>query len=560
MFFVTRRMPGVVGWFVDDGVYLTTAKALADGQGYRHLELPGDPYQTKYPILYPLVLSGVWRLWPDFPANIPAFQVLNIALWTIGSWIAYRLMCRTWGLPWWLPAIGVVLAFANYMTLELLRTPMSEPLYLVLSAAALALACTADPAETPHSGRRLVVLALVSGVLAAAAYLARSIGISVMAAVPLGWAVNRRWKCAVLAAIGPVLAIAGWRAWCAYAAGLNAANPAAAVMSYDLNYAAWLPSLRTIAWVVYQNVSDFALALFDLLVPWWTEDEKKEMLVRGLDAAWPLYLGMVVASALTLAGLAATWNRARAAIHFYLLFYTGLVLAWPFAAVRFIVPILPLVITLQLVGLYLFGLFLGGVLARAAGPRPTVGRAAVPARWSASRPGASLAFRLVIVPALLLGYVRFQPLAGLGQEIKPRHGVEQWEREALVDLLCAHTPRDAVISANGGGYFYLRTGRKFVPPLPNDDLLAVLYPRDRKFSECGRVVTPGMLAADLHFTTQRFDRYVRTTGMTFLVPLETRDSSYWAVFQQLCRAEPDRFRLVGGTPVYALYQVSQRPR
>ena len=70
--------PCMVGAYQDDGVYLVTAKALADGQGYRHLELPGEPFQTKYPILYPLFLALIWRIFPNFPDNVTVIQLVNI--------------------------------------------------------------------------------------------------------------------------------------------------------------------------------------------------------------------------------------------------------------------------------------------------------------------------------------------------------------------------------------------------------------------------------------------------------------------------------------------------
>src|SRR4030095_2426705 len=41
----------------DDSVYVTTAKALATGEGYRIISLPYQPAQTKYPPFYPLLLS-----------------------------------------------------------------------------------------------------------------------------------------------------------------------------------------------------------------------------------------------------------------------------------------------------------------------------------------------------------------------------------------------------------------------------------------------------------------------------------------------------------------------
>jgi hypothetical protein len=54
----------------DDGLFFVSAKSLATGQGFRILSLPEQPAQTKYPILYPLYLSLVWRANPHFPENL----------------------------------------------------------------------------------------------------------------------------------------------------------------------------------------------------------------------------------------------------------------------------------------------------------------------------------------------------------------------------------------------------------------------------------------------------------------------------------------------------------
>ena len=43
------RAPAV-GIYHDDGIYLVTAKALAEGKGYRIINLPAELPQTKYPI------------------------------------------------------------------------------------------------------------------------------------------------------------------------------------------------------------------------------------------------------------------------------------------------------------------------------------------------------------------------------------------------------------------------------------------------------------------------------------------------------------------------------
>jgi hypothetical protein len=51
-YWIAFRAPAV-GINHDDGIYLVTAKALAEWEGYRIISLPTNPPQTKYPILFP---------------------------------------------------------------------------------------------------------------------------------------------------------------------------------------------------------------------------------------------------------------------------------------------------------------------------------------------------------------------------------------------------------------------------------------------------------------------------------------------------------------------------
>jgi hypothetical protein len=54
----------------DDALFISTAQALAQHQGYILPSFPGRPLRPQVPILYPLLLSGVWRLDPRFPENL----------------------------------------------------------------------------------------------------------------------------------------------------------------------------------------------------------------------------------------------------------------------------------------------------------------------------------------------------------------------------------------------------------------------------------------------------------------------------------------------------------
>src|SRR5579863_10118087 len=63
----------------DGGLLYGSAKSLATGQGFKILSLPEQPAQTKYPILYPLYLSAVWKLNPNFPDNLRTARMFNWA-------------------------------------------------------------------------------------------------------------------------------------------------------------------------------------------------------------------------------------------------------------------------------------------------------------------------------------------------------------------------------------------------------------------------------------------------------------------------------------------------
>ena len=85
-----RMTPGVAGAFHDDGVYALTAKALANGDGYRLIQLPGAPPQTKYPILYPAFLSLFWHEAETLPSRIATMQIATLlvaALAVVGFYL-----------------------------------------------------------------------------------------------------------------------------------------------------------------------------------------------------------------------------------------------------------------------------------------------------------------------------------------------------------------------------------------------------------------------------------------------------------------------------------------
>jgi hypothetical protein len=551
------RTPGAFGRWVDDGIYLITAKALAEGDGYRHVYLPGEPYQTKYPILYPAVLSLIWRVSPQFPGNFPIIQIVNVLFWTCGSWIAYRLMRRLWGLPWWLPACGVILAFANPGTLTVIGTAMSEALYLLLAMAALAVLDASDTAGAKSATQRTgMVRAAVSGLVGALAYLTRVISLTLFVALTGEYLLRRRWRHAVVALLGPVLAVGGWKAWCVHAAAANAADSVGAAFSYDLGYSAWVPSnVGTLLWVVYHNTAALGLAVLEMLVPA-AAGSTTQMLEQGVGGGLPVYLGMLLSCALVLGGLVATWTRAKLRLHLYLLCYVALILIWPHDPDRFLFPILPLLTTLALAGVYGLVMFvlgwIGGRSQRRSASARAPDRKVVANFWQAGRPGALAAFRAVIVCTLMVGYLNVTLIAR--EPRRPELEAQEQQREAVVEALCASTPPDAVISVHNPACMYLRTGRKCVPVLPAEDPIVMHYSAERGFLSCGRLFTERQAAEN----RRRIDRvlldFLRRTGAGYAVALE-KTNNLGAAFAKLARTQPQRVRVVKTVGPNTLYRL-----
>ncbi len=179
------------GVLQDDSLYYAGAKAIANGTGYKIFSLPAEPYQTKYPPLYPLYLSLAWLANPSFPSNL----TIAIAL----SWLslpAILILLYKLRQPW----LILALVATNPYVLFYASNIGSELFFLTILLAAILSA-------EKH-------LPLQAGLLGGAAYLARTAGIAFLPAAILYFLIRRRPRDAAWFSIGMLPAIVGWTVWC----------------------------------------------------------------------------------------------------------------------------------------------------------------------------------------------------------------------------------------------------------------------------------------------------------------------------------------------------------
>src|SRR5580704_138981 len=255
-----RTMPHL-GFYHDDSIYWVSARSLATGDGYRIQSLPGQPYQTKYPPLYPALLASIWKLNPRFPANLP--------LATLFSWLLMPLFLAA---LWWLLRdygfslreryVLLLMAALSPVTVVFSFSLMPELLFTALLLASLILAERAMQPEAPQW------LALLAGICAALAYLAKSIAAPLLLTVPLGFALHKHFRKAGLFFAAMLPAVVGWQWWMAR----HLTHSWDLVTLYYTNYVGFqiynVP-LRDLPLVIWYNLDGFLqgagkLLIFDL--------------------------------------------------------------------------------------------------------------------------------------------------------------------------------------------------------------------------------------------------------------------------------------------------------
>lgn len=317
--------PGVVGLFHDDGIYVSVARALAEGHGYRLVHLPGDPLQTKYPFLYSGVLAVVWKLWPAFPANVLAMKLVGVAALAAATWLAIRWYGRRFGRGDPLGLVFGLLVGAGATVLPYANFALTDLPFLAACLFAFAIADPLNPvgeAHRPPDRRLAIALGLVVG----AACLLRMAGAPLALGGLLIFLRGRRrgpllWYLAVAGAL-----LVPWLAFKAWAPD----PPSNPLLAY---YTEYEPSVAELA---LRDGAGPALGMIadNLWYVGWALDQA---LMLPL-APWLRFL----VYPLVLLGLVRAARGPVGLAHWFAIVYLALIVSWPFHPARYAMPLLPI--------------------------------------------------------------------------------------------------------------------------------------------------------------------------------------------------------------------------
>jgi hypothetical protein len=454
--------PPTVGIWQDDSTYLITAQALAEGSGYRHVETPGEPLQTKYPILFPALLAGVFFFFPDYPGNL--WLLLAPGALLAGAFVVLSALYLRRVLdepsPWIAVAVG--LAALSPEIFSLVRFAMSDLPYACLAVAALLCLDLSDDPEA--SSRRHRGLLAAGGVLIGAAVLTRSFGLTLALAALATLLLRRRAvDAALLGAVVVGMALPWWL-WQAAATTANGAMQTSPTDAYDLSYGLWLPSSPAELWrAVHQNFfrTIYGLSYYQLSLPsGWVQGairatSGKIVLIHAVCYATVALLGV---------GFLTSARRSLRTLHVYALFYGGAILVWPFDPYRFLVGWTPFLIYFLISGLRFMTASLGS------SNRPA---------WLSKAPAVALCVVLFVwfvqEDALILG-------SSPERIYVLRKQVDRSGHDEVTEWLRAHTRPGDIVATNDTADFYLAVGRQVRDTAPGIDPFSLLYGSDRRFA------------------------------------------------------------------------------
>lgn len=449
--------PYAVGVFHDDGVYVVLAKALASGEGYRYLNLPGAPLATHYPPGYPLLLAALWRISPNFPQNIGLFQIANAVALALTAWSISVFARRALGWSHWAAIATGLAATLSYPLIGLAGHVLSEVLFVAVLIPALILGERLARAEAASRD------AWLAGAAAGAVTLVRTHGIALVASLVLVLLIRRRWRHAAFTATGALLVIAPWQLWVA-------ANDAALADVLRGKYGSYTPWLMEgmragaafIGATIAANLREINALLADRFS---VSDHALPRLVTGL-----------VVAAFAVAGAVRLRFRTPVTVAFSVL-YVAILLVWPWNPWRFFYAIWPIVVLFLVATVHwLFEVRRTAITVAAAG--------------------------LVVASILAIGALRadvrayrnrawYQPAQRATRTVAP-----------LVRWVTASTALDDIVAVDVEQLVYLFTGRRAVPP---SGFAATDY------------VTPPTFAA----TTESLRRVVAELPVTFVATISS---------------------------------------
>jgi hypothetical protein len=322
-------LKGTCGVFHDDAIYVITAKALSEGKGYRLINLPESPLQTKYPFLYPGLLALIWRATPNFSQNIFSMKIITLLTGALAIGLCYFYMIRFMHCHRFIAFSSCLLCSTTPWFLFFATNTLSEMFFLLLLL--LSLWALEGKSRNPFTSRKRD---FVIGILVSLPFLCRNIGAACIISsiiicywrkIPFRWVI-----------LGSLTIVLPWLLWVLYSMLFSIYNP---VQEYYVDYIGWWHRFG-----YYSMASIFFINIFIFLYG------VNRLIFSGIyyiffpfDFNWTFFIYLLFMAFIFF--LYCVRNiRNPGFLFLFIISYIGIILFWPWPPDRFIIIILPFLI------------------------------------------------------------------------------------------------------------------------------------------------------------------------------------------------------------------------
>jgi len=317
----SRDLP-YLGQYHDDGLYWTAAGSLAEGHGYRIKSLPEEPFQTKYPPLFPLMLSAIIRLCPSNSESLPSATLLAWIMLPACAILAFRS-----GADLGLGPIQKLL-LASTLALNPVAALLSTKLLSELTFCCLLISSLILIEDSLRTNCGLGVFA--AGICAGMAYLTRSAGLVLLASGPVYLIVRNKRRWAVWYCVAGLPAVAGWSIWS------HAHRSSAPDILYYTDYLGLhlhLMSFRDLPRLLAINSAHLIRSVGGLI------------LFNLHNTVWERFVGAILGFTAILGVVGLGRRSGLKLYHIFAMGYAVMLVSWHFPPTeRFLFPVFPLIV------------------------------------------------------------------------------------------------------------------------------------------------------------------------------------------------------------------------
>jgi hypothetical protein len=424
--------PDEVGLGHDDGIYVILGKALSQGNGLRLINLPTSPYQAKYPIVYPFLISLAWSL-VDFPDNIFWIKLMNVVFLFLILLVTYDISLILLDASRFLARLVILLVGTSFYVLHFSTNAFPEIPYLFFSLAAVLLLLQGEGRKvTDNDNDKKYGSSFLAILCVSLAFQTRLAGLTLLLASVLYFLLRIKEK--KKTAISVLLLLFALNLpWLFWTKAHNASPNINPLLDYYTGYTSSAIGLNSFFDLTILKTTILAKIPYLYMNTAILISNSSRVLKPLMAIVWVILLLGIYKS---------LWDKRYLFIHLYLAAYVSMYLCWPSLPaswLRHLIPMLPFLYILFFRGI----LVIKGELSRFGNWRPQFYFSAL--------------VILTLLPNLPAGII------GIRKNIQ--QGRQVWDGyKEVISWIKEHSDKDAILASAYDPVYYLYTDRLSLRP------------------------------------------------------------------------------------------------